>query len=62
MDLMAVIVEKERSMRTTVIVTAARGRGKSAALGAPPLASGRDHRPPILTHPTQPTHTHPTPP
>lgn len=33
MDLMAVIVEKERSMRTTVIVTAARGRGKSAALG-----------------------------
>eukprot|EP00667_Euglena_gracilis_P018833 EG_transcript_20077 len=33
MDLMTVIVEKEKSMRTTVIMTAARGRGKSAALG-----------------------------
>ena len=33
MDLMSVVVEKEKSMRTTCIVTAARGRGKSAALG-----------------------------
>ncbi len=37
MDLMAVVVEKEKSMRTTVIVTASRGRGKSAALGTPSL-------------------------